>query len=161
MILGDCSFTSLDRMTPRGGKGGQNKQRGAAPLGRSRRREMKMWREKPRVGSAHDHWRQRDKVKERGGRTMREKEVWVSGQPPGVALMRGDVPEAPRPISHKVVWDHSSSRGIGLTSLGEVRRRGLAGDRGGWCRSQSVGPGTHKKHRFQAAAAASTSSSFS
>ena len=51
---------------------------------------------------------------------------------PGIALMRGDVPEArpvkrSRPIGHKVVWDHSSSRGIGLTSAGEVGRRGLAG----------------------------------
>ena len=57
---------------------------------------------------------------------------------PGVALMGGDIPGGSlsgkvMPTGHKVVRHHSSSRVIGLTSLGEGGRRGSAGGRGSRC----------------------------
>ena len=90
---------------------------------------------KLKVGSAHDCQGKGDNVKNVVAEPRVKSKCGGAGNR---ALERGDVPGASqsgkvRPTVHKVVWHHSSSRGIGLTSLGEGRRRGSAGGRGDWC----------------------------
>ena len=89
----------------------------------------------------------------------------VGKQAARCCLDEGDVQETTRVrwsrlISPKVVWDHSSSGSIDLTSAGVrswVWREAEAGDVCPW----PSGPGTSRRDGFQAAAAASSLAGFS
>ena len=65
----------------------------------------------------------------------------MGGQTAGRRLEEGNVQEAARvrwsrPMSHKVAWDHSSSRGVNLMSAGDQEVE-LAGSKSGRCPSQA------------------------